>query len=261
MPLHELLDRERTVAPPGFNRWLIPPAALAVHLCIGEIYGFSVFNVPLTRVVGITRLDQGPGLDHPRGRLDLFDRPDHARALRRDPRPVGRTRRPEEDHRRQRLLLLRGPVAVQPGRLAPQHLVALPRLRRHRGHRPGPRLHRAGLDARQMVPRPAGHGDRPGHHGLRRRRPDRRPARRRADGLLQVGHLGRGEGSVPGDGRRLLRLHDVRRVHLPRARARVATGGIRPPRDAEATRHAGGRLRGPRLEDAAVLAPVGWCSA
>ena len=47
-----LLDRDRTVAPPGFNRWLIPPAALAVHLCIGEIYGFSVFNGPLTRVVG-----------------------------------------------------------------------------------------------------------------------------------------------------------------------------------------------------------------
>ena len=41
------------------------------------------------------------------------------------------------------------------------------------------------------------------------------PARRRADGLLQVGHLGRGEGSVPGDGLRLLRLHDVRRVHFP----------------------------------------------
>src|SRR3954467_14811076 len=42
-----LLDRERTVAPRGYNRWLIPPAALAVHLCIGEIYAFSVFKVPL----------------------------------------------------------------------------------------------------------------------------------------------------------------------------------------------------------------------
>jgi hypothetical protein len=48
------LDREQSVAPPGFNRWLIPPAALAVHLCIGEIYGFSVFNAPLTRVIGVT---------------------------------------------------------------------------------------------------------------------------------------------------------------------------------------------------------------
>ena len=55
------LDRERTVAPAGFNRWLIPPAALAVHLCIGQIYGFSVFNVPLTRVVGVSR--PVPGAD------------------------------------------------------------------------------------------------------------------------------------------------------------------------------------------------------
>jgi len=54
MGLVGILERERTIAPPGFNRWLIPPAALAVHLCIGEIYGFSVFNVPLTRVSGIT---------------------------------------------------------------------------------------------------------------------------------------------------------------------------------------------------------------
>jgi MFS family permease len=42
-----LLERERTIAPRGYNRWLIPPAALAVHLCIGEIYAFSVFKVPL----------------------------------------------------------------------------------------------------------------------------------------------------------------------------------------------------------------------
>jgi MFS family permease len=50
-----LLDRDRTIAGPGFNRWLIPPAALAIHLCIGEVYGFSVFNGPLMSVVGITR--------------------------------------------------------------------------------------------------------------------------------------------------------------------------------------------------------------
>jgi MFS family permease len=59
MPLFSLLDRGRTIAPPGFNRWLIPPAALAVHLCIGEIYGFSVFNEPLTRIVGIVRPVKG----------------------------------------------------------------------------------------------------------------------------------------------------------------------------------------------------------
>jgi len=48
-----LLDRSRTVAPPGFNRWLVPPAALCIHLCIGMAYGFSVFWLPLTHAVGI----------------------------------------------------------------------------------------------------------------------------------------------------------------------------------------------------------------
>jgi MFS family permease len=48
-------ERARTVAEPGFNRWLVPPAAIAIQMCIGEIYGFSVFNVPLTRAIGITK--------------------------------------------------------------------------------------------------------------------------------------------------------------------------------------------------------------
>ena len=43
------LSREATVAKSGFSRWLVPPAAIAVHMCIGEVYGFSVFNVPLTQ--------------------------------------------------------------------------------------------------------------------------------------------------------------------------------------------------------------------
>lgn len=46
-----LLDRERIVARAGFNRWLVPPAALAIHLCIGMAYGFSVFWLPLTRAI------------------------------------------------------------------------------------------------------------------------------------------------------------------------------------------------------------------
>ncbi len=41
------LDRDRTIAPPGFNRWLIPPAALAVHLCIGQAYATSVYKTAL----------------------------------------------------------------------------------------------------------------------------------------------------------------------------------------------------------------------
>jgi MFS family permease len=46
-----VLARERTVAGPHFNRWLVPPAALAIHLCIGMAYGFSVFWLPMTRLI------------------------------------------------------------------------------------------------------------------------------------------------------------------------------------------------------------------
>ncbi|MGA8009090.1 MAG: OFA family MFS transporter, partial [Thiomonas sp.] len=49
-----LLDRERTVAGPRFNRWLVPPAALAIHLCIGMAYGFSVFWLPMTKLLSNT---------------------------------------------------------------------------------------------------------------------------------------------------------------------------------------------------------------
>ncbi|WP_063673707.1 OFA family MFS transporter [Dyella thiooxydans] len=46
-----ILARERTIAGPRFNRWLVPPAALAIHLCIGMAYGFSVFWLPMTKLV------------------------------------------------------------------------------------------------------------------------------------------------------------------------------------------------------------------
>ena len=41
-----VLTRSAIVAPKNFNRWLIPPAALAIHLCIGQVYAFSVFKIP-----------------------------------------------------------------------------------------------------------------------------------------------------------------------------------------------------------------------
>src|SRR5512142_2629924 len=50
-----LLDRSRIIADATFNRWLVPPAALAIHLCIGMAYGFSVFWLPLSRAIGITK--------------------------------------------------------------------------------------------------------------------------------------------------------------------------------------------------------------
>jgi len=47
MALLSFLDRDRSVAHPGYSRWLVPPAALAIHLSIGQVYAFSVFVNPL----------------------------------------------------------------------------------------------------------------------------------------------------------------------------------------------------------------------
>ncbi len=59
------LDRQHSIAPPGFNRWLVPPAALAVHLSIGQAYAFSVFKLPLTQVIGVTRHVPGQDWEQP----------------------------------------------------------------------------------------------------------------------------------------------------------------------------------------------------
>src|ERR1700752_4717501 len=53
MGFFSFLDRKHTLAPPGYSRWLIPPAALCVHLCIGQVYAFSVFNLPMTKLIGL----------------------------------------------------------------------------------------------------------------------------------------------------------------------------------------------------------------
>ena len=47
------LKKEHIVAKPGFNRWLVPPASVAIHLCIGSVYSWSAFNDALERVVGV----------------------------------------------------------------------------------------------------------------------------------------------------------------------------------------------------------------
>ena len=68
-----ILDRSHTIAKPGFSRWMVPPAALCIHLCIGQVYAFSVFNLPMTKLIGITK--SGPGrLEAHRAWLDLLDR-------------------------------------------------------------------------------------------------------------------------------------------------------------------------------------------
>ncbi|MCY3731357.1 MAG: OFA family MFS transporter, partial [Rhodospirillaceae bacterium] len=48
-----LLSKERIIAEPGFNRWLVPPASIAIHLCIGSVYAWSIFNPALIRVFGV----------------------------------------------------------------------------------------------------------------------------------------------------------------------------------------------------------------
>src|SRR5579862_6097154 len=55
MALLSFLDRERSVAHPGYSRWLVPPAALAIHLSIGQVYAFSVFKIPLSQLIGVSK--------------------------------------------------------------------------------------------------------------------------------------------------------------------------------------------------------------
>jgi len=52
--MFDLIDHDRTIAEPTYSRWMAPAAALAIHLSIGQVYAFSVFNEPLTHLLGIT---------------------------------------------------------------------------------------------------------------------------------------------------------------------------------------------------------------
>jgi len=54
MALLSFLDREHSIAGEHYSRWLVPPAALAIHLSIGQAYAFSVFNLPLSQRIGVT---------------------------------------------------------------------------------------------------------------------------------------------------------------------------------------------------------------
>src|SRR5271156_3065849 len=69
MALLSFLDRNHSVAEPGFSRWLVPPAALAIHLAIGQVYAFSVFKKPLNYLLQVATSGGGlkalPGVDSP----------------------------------------------------------------------------------------------------------------------------------------------------------------------------------------------------
>ena len=108
------LDKSRTVAPAGYSRWMVPPAALCVHLCIGQAYAFSVFNLPMTKLIGITarrrrrlgsaqadRVLRRPTIGAHRSRLDFQHRDLLPRRLGGGAGPLGRGRRsaPGDVHR------------------------------------------------------------------------------------------------------------------------------------------------------------------
>ncbi len=236
-----LLDRERIIAKAGFNRWLVPPAALCIHLCIGMAYGFSVFWLPLSRALGVTQSKACPDMTLLQ---ELFTTTCDWRVAsmgwmytlffvllgvsaaiwggwleRAGPRKAGVV---------SALCWCGGLLLGALGIYLHQLWLLWLGSGVHRRRRSRPRLHLAGVDAGEMVPGPARHGDRHGHHGLRRRRDDRRAARGPADELLQDRDLGRRLGDVPRHGRDLLRLHDDRRV--PLSACRRSAGGPRAGR-------------------------------
>lgn len=53
MPLPKVLLKESIIAAPGFNRWRVPPASIAIHLCIGSVYAWSIFNPALQKELGV----------------------------------------------------------------------------------------------------------------------------------------------------------------------------------------------------------------
>ena len=161
-----VLDKRHIIAREGFNRWLVPPAALAIHLCIGMAYGFSVFWLPLSRALGIDHSVECAGMGIGRA---LFTTTCDWRIAdlgwmytlffvllgisaatwggwleRAGPRKAGVGLD---------VLLVRRPADLGDRRHLSPALDAVARLRRDRRHRPWARLHLAGVDADQMVSR------------------------------------------------------------------------------------------------------------
>ena len=48
-----ILSKEHIIASPDYNRWRVPLASIAIHLCIGSVYAWSIYNPSLTRVYGV----------------------------------------------------------------------------------------------------------------------------------------------------------------------------------------------------------------
>ena len=277
----KLSARERIVAKAGFNRWLAPPAALAIHLCIGMAYGFSVFSAALVtfgwNATG-TKVSACAGAaatfwDKTLGTLTALTATNcewtqfelvNVHALFRFARLVGpdlgalaRQRRPRKAGVYAALCWCSGLMISAIGVKTIEAADALRSARRDRRDRAWPWLYFAGINARQMVPRPARHGDRHGDHGIRRRRDDRLASRQSTHEPFQDSGFGRRVGNLRRSCAWLFRLHDCRRFRLPRAARRLEAGGL------DAACHANGHDHGQscrsetRAQDTAILANLG----
>src|SRR5580698_2067174 len=122
------LDKSSTVAKSGFNRWLVPPAALAIHLCIGMAYGFSVFWIPLSRSIGITKSVACPA-DMSLVQALFVTGCDWKIS---DLGRLAGTRRPAQGGLRLRAVLVRRPLYLGDRRLHPPALADVAGLRRDR---------------------------------------------------------------------------------------------------------------------------------
>ncbi len=167
--IFNFLDRERTIAKPGFSRWMVPPAALCIHLCIGQAYAFSVFNLPMTRLIGITELAPSDWKLTELGwifSIAIFFLGVSSAVFGRWVEEGG----PRKAMFTAALCWAGGFFISAAG--AYFHTLWLIYIgygvdRRHRARH---RLYLPGIDAHQMVSRSSRHGDGHGDHGLRRRR-------------------------------------------------------------------------------------------
>ena len=153
----------------GYNRWMVPPAALCVHLSIGQAYAFTVFNLPMTKLVGIAPIG-ARRLAICRRWAEIFSSPFSCSVSPPPSSAAGSRRRSAPREIYGRPMLGRRLSIPATRRLRPQHLGRLSRLWPGWRLRTWHRLHLAGLDPDQMVSGSSRHGDRHGDHGLRRRR-------------------------------------------------------------------------------------------
>ncbi len=140
------LDRERSIAGPGFNRWLIPPAALAIHLCIGQAYATSVYKTALVKNFDASNTRIGIVFSIAIVMLGLSAAVRGTWVERVGPRKAMFTAA---------CFWAAGFLVGALGIATEAAVAALPRLRRDRRHRPRHRLHLAGVDPDQVVPGPA----------------------------------------------------------------------------------------------------------